>query len=132
MNAEVSRIEISGLNNLDLVELQSEVHRSGLSLEVSRNASAQSSDHRHRHGELATAAVILALTPAVLKVISIWLNRRHSGDSFEETLTVVAPDGSRKEHIIKFRRDKSEAAEAGILAEIRKSIALDHSVLNES
>jgi hypothetical protein len=132
MNTEVSRIEISGLNNLDLLDLQSVVHQSGISCEVSRDDSAQSPDHRHRHGELATAVVILALTPAVLKVISIWLNRKHSGDSFEETLTVVAPDGSRKEHTIKYHGDKSEAADARILKEIRKAITLDHSVLNES
>jgi hypothetical protein len=130
MNSEGSSIEISGLNNLDLLQLQEQLQHAGLSCEVQRGAEAQSREHRARHGELATALVILAMTPAVLNAISIWLNRKHSGESFEETLSVVGPDGSRKEHKIIYRRNSSQAAEAGILEEIRRAIAIDHSALN--
>ena len=52
--------------------------------------------------------VILAVMPAVLNAISIWLNKKNSGESFEETLSVVGPDGSRKEHKIKYRRNSSK------------------------
>jgi hypothetical protein len=81
---------------------------SGLSREVQRAAGAPSPDHRARCGELATRMMILAVTPAVLNVISIWLNKKNSGESFEETLSVVGPDGSRKEHKIKNRRNSSK------------------------
>ena len=108
MNKKRSRIEISGLNNLDLAQLQEELQHSGLSCEVQRAAGAQSPDHRARYGELATRMVILAVTPAVLNAISIWLNKKNSGESFEETLSVVGPDGSRKEHKIKYRRNSGK------------------------
>jgi hypothetical protein len=64
MNSERPRIEISGLNKLDLAQLE-ELQHSGLSCEVQRAAGAQSPDHRARYGELATRMVILAVTPAV-------------------------------------------------------------------
>jgi hypothetical protein len=80
MDSERPRIEISGLNNLDPPQVQEELQHWGLSCEVQRPAGAQSPDHRARYGELAKRMVILAVTPAVLNAISIWLNKKNSAN----------------------------------------------------
>jgi hypothetical protein len=129
MTSPAARLELSGLDNLDLAELQQELQKAGISLETSRQAGAQTAEQPHRHGELGTALIILAVTPAVLGVVSLWLARKHDGEEFEETVTTVAPDGTRSERMVKYKRSASEAPEAAILSELRRVTGLDHAVL---
>src|SRR5260370_25291445 len=66
------RIELSGLTNLDVLELQNYCKASGVEIEVNRpTVSAVGSPHRY--GELATATVILVLAPPGMKFITFLL-----------------------------------------------------------
>ena len=60
-----------------------------------------------------------------MNAISIWLNKKNSGESFEETLSVAGPDGSRKEHQIKYRRNSSKRRVIGSIWSCISTLAFD-------
>ena len=73
-------------------------------------------------GEVGTFTVIV--TMALVSTLAAYLLRKHGGQSFEEDLEIIHPDGRVEKRRIRFRAAHSEAPQANVIRQIQAGISL--------
>jgi len=104
----MTRIRIPAVNKLDRLELEA-----AMSDQVTFGPGPQVPGTAY--GEPATVVATLLLSAAALRVLAVWLARRHSTDTITETFEVLHPDGRIEKQTLRVERKASESAEPAIL-----------------
>jgi hypothetical protein len=103
-------VSISGLNNLDRLEIGTQSGVRFEPVEVPRGA----------HGEMTLLTAYFAMT--ALTALAAYLLRKHDGQSFEEIVVITHPDGRREERRIKWNRTSTAPPDAEIIRQIRSPL----------
>lgn len=74
----------------------------------------------HAHGEVVTLVAIV--TTSAIGALAAYFLRKHRGESFEETVEEVRPDGTIKRRVVKYSKSSSEAPDAAVIAQLRGSL----------
>jgi len=100
---------ISGLTKLDRLELQETPTVTFEEVTLPMNV----------HGDVITYVALFGM-PA-LSAIAAYLLRKHDGESFEEVVEEIRPDGTIYKRSIRYSRDATEAPDASIIRQIQGS-----------
>jgi hypothetical protein len=94
-------ITLDGLTDLDASELKTELKKAGIdlaTLDLKKNVGAVGGA---RKGEPATIMAIIALSSIAMTAISIYLAKKRSHETREESITITLPDGTKFQHRIR-------------------------------
>ncbi len=69
------------------------------------------------HGEVSVFTAVL--TMALVSTLAAFLLRKHQGQSFEEEVEILHPDGRIEKRRVKWEAKSSEAPEAELIRQIR-------------
>lgn len=99
-------VRVSGLDKVDQLEMEEERGVRFEEMDVPAGS----------HGELTLLTAYFAMS--ALTTLAAFLLRKHSGESFEELVEIVHPDGGVEKRHVKWDRRSSEAT-ADIIKQIR-------------
>jgi hypothetical protein len=101
---------ISGLTKIDQLELATDPTF------ILEEASVPSGTH----GEVITLTALVAAS--AVTALGAFLLRKHEGESFEEVIEEVHPNGTIKRHIIRWKHDSAEPPDASIIKQLRPGV----------
>ncbi|MBY5523581.1 hypothetical protein [Rhizobium leguminosarum] len=117
----VYQVELSGIGKADALRFQKELGEENSSFEVEPLSG-------ERHGDLGVGFVTVVLTLAALKVIGMYLLRKHSSDEWTQTVVKIE-NGVRTETTITYKGIKSEPPEKTVVDAIGEALKVDPSKL---
>lgn len=103
-------LKLAGLTTFEKLELG---ETEGLTYEPARLSAGD-------HGEPGTFTVLITL--AAIQTLGMWLLKRHNGQSFEEVVEIVHPDGRTERRHIKWSAQSEEAPSDAVIRQIKAPI----------
>jgi hypothetical protein len=104
------KIRLSGLTKFERRDLG---ERPGIEYEEVKLDAGQ-------HGEVVTFTVIISM--ALVSTLAAYLLRKHSGQSFDELVEIIHPDGRIERRQVRWRAESAEAPEPAIIKQIQGGI----------
>lgn len=120
-----SRIRLPGLSRADALELAEFVDRSSTSYEEEAVPEGEYGDLG-----LVTAAVLLSV-PALRGLIA-FLAYRHRGKTFEQTVEIERPDGTRVRTSVKWRDTSAEPVDVALAKELASTTGIPYDQIAQS
>jgi hypothetical protein len=105
-----TKIRLSGLSKFDRRDLGE-----GPGIEYQENQLEGG-----QHGEVITFVALFAMS--AVPTLAAYLLRKHSGQTFEEDVEIVHPDGRIERRRVRWRANSAEAPEASIIKQIQSSL----------
>lgn len=119
MSNSESRLRLLDLDVLDARELQRLLPRG--SFEVEKKPL-----HPGQHGDLGiTAAIVLLVSPPVIKALAAWLLKKRQRRSVVLTIEKIGPDNVTERHSLELTLSQSEALQVDMLKQIVSGTKLD-------
>lgn len=116
-----TKIRISGLPKLDVLEMSDEFPKDSVSLANERMPGAE-------HGELATTAIIV-VSALTIKALATWLMKNRKKNRITKTIEIIDASGATRIETIDIDLSSSVAPEADVLKQLSKITKFDISDL---
>jgi hypothetical protein len=124
MADQAIEIRIPNLTRLDQLELSRTLGDNGVRFEAAQGTG-------DTHGELATLTAAVIISLASLRVLAVWLAKKHDRRTFKATFDVVNRDGSRRAVTVESSSASTEAPDAQVLKQLAAVCNVDLSQLRK-
>lgn len=125
MSGKETVIRVAGLSKLDKIELNQMIDGDRVTFEDETLESGQ-------YGEPMTIVAIIVVAIPTIAALAAWALKHRNSESFEETIEIVHPDGSKEIKHIKKTASSSAPPSADMLQQLASIFKVDLNALTQS